>query len=182
MNFFHHKDLGNHLLQLCPKVVKHPVYRVQNVFLHCPTPRLYCFLSSHWPSVRFLSFMAFFIPSIQFFFGLPRAHFYFGIHFNAILGSLSCSILYKIKYYIISVYFSSVNYKNNKWTGISSSSSSSSSNNSISTSSSSSNPQVLLDKRSAIVHTADNTYVWSATSDVYKNTHAFPFTWHCCVT
>ena len=26
MNFFHHKDLGNPLLQLCPKVVKHPVY------------------------------------------------------------------------------------------------------------------------------------------------------------
>jgi len=26
MNFFHHKDLGNHLLQLCPKVVKHPLY------------------------------------------------------------------------------------------------------------------------------------------------------------
>ena len=26
MNFFHHKDLGNHLLQLCPKVVKRPVY------------------------------------------------------------------------------------------------------------------------------------------------------------
>ena len=25
MNFFHHKGLGNHLLQLCPKVVKHPV-------------------------------------------------------------------------------------------------------------------------------------------------------------
>jgi len=25
MTFFHHKDLGNHLLQLCPKVVKHPV-------------------------------------------------------------------------------------------------------------------------------------------------------------
>ena len=25
MNFFHHKDLGNHL-QLCPKVVKHPVF------------------------------------------------------------------------------------------------------------------------------------------------------------
>jgi hypothetical protein len=25
MNFFHHKDLGNHLLQLFPKVVKHPV-------------------------------------------------------------------------------------------------------------------------------------------------------------
>ena len=26
INFFHYKDLGNHLLQLCPKVVKHPVY------------------------------------------------------------------------------------------------------------------------------------------------------------
>ena len=26
MNFFDHKDLGNHLLRLCPKVVKHPVY------------------------------------------------------------------------------------------------------------------------------------------------------------
>ena len=25
MNFFDHKDLGNHVLQLCPKVVKHPV-------------------------------------------------------------------------------------------------------------------------------------------------------------
>jgi len=28
MNFFDHKDLGNHLLQLCPKLVKHPVYKV----------------------------------------------------------------------------------------------------------------------------------------------------------
>jgi hypothetical protein len=26
MNVFDHKDLGNHLLQLCLKVVKHPVY------------------------------------------------------------------------------------------------------------------------------------------------------------
>jgi len=26
MKVFDHKDLGNHLLQLCPKVVKHPVY------------------------------------------------------------------------------------------------------------------------------------------------------------
>jgi hypothetical protein len=26
MNFFHNKDLGNHLLQLGPKVVKHSVY------------------------------------------------------------------------------------------------------------------------------------------------------------
>ena len=27
MNFFHHKGLGNHLLQLCPKVMKHPVFQ-----------------------------------------------------------------------------------------------------------------------------------------------------------
>jgi len=26
MKFFDHKDLGNHLLHVCPKVVKHPVY------------------------------------------------------------------------------------------------------------------------------------------------------------
>ena len=26
MNFIHHKDQGNHLRQLCPKVVEHPVY------------------------------------------------------------------------------------------------------------------------------------------------------------
>jgi len=30
MNFFHHKDLGNQLLQLCPKVVKHPVCTLLN--------------------------------------------------------------------------------------------------------------------------------------------------------
>ena len=28
MNVFDLKDLGNHLLQLCPKVVKHPVFMV----------------------------------------------------------------------------------------------------------------------------------------------------------
>ena len=68
------------------------VYRVKNAFLRSPTPRLHCFLSSHWPSFRILSFMAFFIPSIQLFFGLPRALFCFGIHFNAILGSLSSAM------------------------------------------------------------------------------------------
>ena len=30
MNFFDHKNLGNHLLQLCPKVVKHHVYVVRH--------------------------------------------------------------------------------------------------------------------------------------------------------
>ena len=34
MNFFDHKDLGNHRLQLCPKVMKHPVYNtVHSSFL-----------------------------------------------------------------------------------------------------------------------------------------------------
>jgi len=33
MYFFHHKDLGNHLLQLCPKVVKHPVDSRRNPWL-----------------------------------------------------------------------------------------------------------------------------------------------------
>jgi hypothetical protein len=37
--------------------------------------------------------MAFFIPSIQFFLGLPRAVFCFGIYFNAILGNLPSAIL-----------------------------------------------------------------------------------------
>jgi len=34
MNFFHHKDLGNRLLQLCPKVVKHPVYVRMYVWMY----------------------------------------------------------------------------------------------------------------------------------------------------
>ena len=76
------------------------IYRFQNVFLRCPTPRLHCFLSSHWPSFRFLSFMAFPIPSIQFFFGLPRALFCFGIHFNAILGNLPSTILWTWPYHL----------------------------------------------------------------------------------
>ena len=66
---------------------------VQNVVLRCPTPRIHRFLSSHWPSFRFLSFMAFLIPSIQFPFGLLRAVFCFGIHFNVILGNLPSAIL-----------------------------------------------------------------------------------------
>ena len=32
MNFFDHKDLGNHLLQVCPKVVKHSVYVTYLIF------------------------------------------------------------------------------------------------------------------------------------------------------
>ena len=76
------------------------IYRFQNVFLCCRTPTLHCPLSSHWPSFRFLSFMASFIPSIQFFFGLPRALFCFGIHFSAILGNLPSAILWTWPYHV----------------------------------------------------------------------------------
>jgi len=34
MNLFDHKHLGNHLLQLCPKVVKHPVYVYNCIYLY----------------------------------------------------------------------------------------------------------------------------------------------------
>ena len=73
---------------------------VSKLFPRCPTPRFHWFLSSHWPSFRFLSFMAFLIPSIQFFFGLPRALFCFGIHCNAILGNLSSVILWTWPYHV----------------------------------------------------------------------------------
>jgi len=76
------------------------VYRFQNILLRCPTPRLHCFLSSHWPSLRFLTFMAFLIPSIQFFFGLPPALFCFGIQFSAILGNLPSAILLTWPYHV----------------------------------------------------------------------------------
>jgi hypothetical protein len=68
------------------------LYRFQNAFLHCPTPRLHCFLSSHWPLCRFLSFMAILVPSIQFFFRSSSCCLYFGIHFNAILCNLPSAI------------------------------------------------------------------------------------------
>ena len=76
------------------------IYRFQNVVLRRPTPRLHCFQSSHWPSFRFLSFMAFLIPSIQFLFGLPCAPFCFGIHFNAILGNFPSAILWTWAYHV----------------------------------------------------------------------------------
>ena len=45
--------------------------------------------------------MAFFIPPIQFFFGLPHALFCFGIHFNDILGSISSAMfkIHPVKFY-----------------------------------------------------------------------------------
>ena len=80
------------------------VCRFQNVVLRSPTPRLHRFLSSQWPSFRFLSFMAFLLPSIQFFFGLPRALFCFGIHFNAILGNLPSAILWTWPHHVSWLY------------------------------------------------------------------------------
>ena len=75
------------------------MYRFQNVVLRCPTPRLHCFLSSYWPSFRFLSFMAFLIHFIQLFFSLPRALFCFGIHFNAVLRNLPFAIIWTCPYH-----------------------------------------------------------------------------------
>jgi hypothetical protein len=81
------------------------IYRFKIVFLRCPTPRLNCFLSSHLFSFRFLSFMAFLIPSIQFFFGLHRALFCFGIHFSAILGNLPPAILWTCKLVLFNFFY-----------------------------------------------------------------------------
>jgi len=44
MNFFDHKDLGNHLLQLCPKVVKHPVYVKKQQVIHSYREQILCFV------------------------------------------------------------------------------------------------------------------------------------------
>ena len=76
------------------------VCRFENLVLRCTIPRLHCSLSSHWPSFRFLSFMAFLIPSIQILFGLPRAPFCFVIHFYAILGNLTSAILWTWPYHV----------------------------------------------------------------------------------
>ena len=40
MNFFDHENLGNHLLQLCPKVVEHPVYLYRMSFTLCVIVRV----------------------------------------------------------------------------------------------------------------------------------------------
>jgi hypothetical protein len=74
------------------------IYRFQNVFLRCLTPRLHCFLSSRWPSFRFVLFMTFLITFIQFFFCLLHALFCFGIHFNIISVSL-LTVLKTLLYY-----------------------------------------------------------------------------------
>jgi len=50
MNFFHHKDLGNHLLQLCPKVMKHPVYLHKTLLRHY---RDYILLESDFFALRY---------------------------------------------------------------------------------------------------------------------------------
>ena len=61
MNFFDHKDLGNHLLQLCPKVVKHPVFparchsdgvRTKTLFITVKQFVLQCSVESPVPGFR----------------------------------------------------------------------------------------------------------------------------------
>ena len=59
MTFFDHKNLGNHLLQLCPKVVKHPVYhnemshvQISSIFL-TPTASTKCSCTQIIPTTHF---------------------------------------------------------------------------------------------------------------------------------
>ena len=63
MNFFDHKDLGNHLLQLCPKVVEHPI----NIYCmrECKDIKLAVHLGlvSRWPLC--ISFEAFAVCAAQ---------------------------------------------------------------------------------------------------------------------
>ena len=47
MNFFDHKGLGSHLLQLCPKVVKHPVYIYTQYIGSRPLERYQHFIILH---------------------------------------------------------------------------------------------------------------------------------------
>ena len=58
MNFFDHKDLGNHLLQLCPKVVKHSVYHHHHHHHH----QIILLLVQHRASMK--SFQALRSPAI----------------------------------------------------------------------------------------------------------------------
>ena len=44
MNFFDHKDQGNHLLQLCPKVVKHPVYTHTTALCYLKSIEMWCWI------------------------------------------------------------------------------------------------------------------------------------------
>ena len=55
MNFFDHKDLGNHLLQLCPEVVKHPVY----VYIYIYICVCVCVCVCVFIGVNFYSFLYF---------------------------------------------------------------------------------------------------------------------------
>ena len=54
MNFFDHKDLGNHLLQECPQFVKHPVYIYIYIYIYiyvcvcvCVCIYIYIFIHTH---------------------------------------------------------------------------------------------------------------------------------------
>jgi hypothetical protein len=53
MNFFDHKDLGNHLLQLCPKVVKHPVYMYTNVSINVEVNLNVANIANDWEMFSF---------------------------------------------------------------------------------------------------------------------------------
>jgi hypothetical protein len=54
MNFFDHKDLRNHLLQLCPKVVKHPVYGLQ-LNLITNSSLVFCYYEPEYQLVKWMA-------------------------------------------------------------------------------------------------------------------------------
>jgi hypothetical protein len=102
MNFFDHKDLGKHLLQLCPKVVKHSVYTGAEQNNGINTDTAYFLISmvlDHFlPSVRPQSFLewsrANFEQSVVKFYTIPLEE-----HLQVALEMLEvgiCSPLYSL--------------------------------------------------------------------------------------
>ena len=104
MNFFDNKDLGNHLLQLCPKVVKHPVYI-------CIIFRVHVFQadckSFHYPTSSRYTNMAFVFVNIQGFIVLKNRPIFTLSNADMLLNSmLLCLVLCKVKEYFIIFNFS----------------------------------------------------------------------------
>jgi len=76
----------------CPQIPLPKYIYIYISVLRCPTPRLHCFLSSHGPSFRFLSFMALYPLSnfssvflVLSFVSVSTSVHFLNIHFNSIL-------------------------------------------------------------------------------------------------
>ena len=93
MNFFDHKDLGNHLLQLCPKVMKHPISIDNEVGLQKHKKHFYhvvCSVPKCVISVNF-SFIKMFLSEFFFHKNVPLlyAHAVLSFYFHLIHVTLS---------------------------------------------------------------------------------------------